>query len=113
VSVGRVSPERAAFRSRPEAKARLSRLSSRGVPASKFVSCRVALGFSSSAPVHLAPRNLLASVLKRLKLGWRIGRGEVIQAQLARIKARVSPPAQSSEQRPMAPVVRVELRQLH
>lgn len=90
VSVGRVSPVRAAYRSVPGARAHLSMLRSRGVSASEFLSRSIALRSSSPAALHSGPRSVLAPVLKRFVEGRRLGRGRVVQARLVRIEARVA-----------------------
>ena len=113
MSVGRVNPVGAAYRPTPGTKARLSTLQSRGVSASQYLLRSVTYSPSRSAPVHPAPRSLLAPVLKRLLAGWRLVRGRVIQARFARIESKVAARASVLVRVEVGSKPTVVLRQLH
>lgn len=90
MSVGRVIPERAAYRSIPVTRTRLSSQAPRGVSASVFVS-RVALASSSfEGPVVQAPRSVLGAKLKRLIGSRRFERGQRVLQRLGRSEAALS-----------------------
>ncbi len=90
MSVGRVQPERDAYRSTPVTRTRLSSQAPRGVSASKFVS-EVAFASSSfEGPVVQAPRSVLGAKLKRLIGSRRFERGLKVLQRLGRGEAALS-----------------------
>lgn len=84
VSVGRVQPERDAYRSMPVTKARLSSQSPRGVSASEFVSSVAFASVPVEGPVLQAPRCVLGVALKRLVGSRRFERGRRVLRRLGR-----------------------------
>ena len=112
MSVGRVNLARAAYRSAPGTRTRLSIAKVSGVSASEYLLRSVALRTSSSAPVRPAPRKFLASVLKRIAAGWRLGRGNVVQARLARIAGSNAGCGQPRRPATEEPIVEFQSRRL-
>lgn len=90
VSAGRVLPERAAYRSTPVTKARLSMQAPRGVSASVFVSSVAFASSSSEGPRFQAPRRVIGALLMRLMGSRRFERGRTVLQRLGRGEAALS-----------------------
>ena len=90
MSVGRVNPERAAYRSMPVTRPRLSAKAPRGVSASVFVSSVAFASSSFEGPEVQAPRSVLGAKLKRLIGGRRFERGLKVLQRLGRGEAALS-----------------------
>ena len=90
MSVGRVNPERAQYRSTPVTRTRLSAKAPRGVSASGFVSAVAFASSSFEGPVVQAPRSVLGAKLKRLIGSRRFERGLKVLQRLGRGEAALS-----------------------